>query len=457
MNFAEFYVTTTGDNLNSGSSESDAASYTFASGNWVQSTRVFTLASGDTTGVTVGMFASVYADGSTVTGYVGRISAVTSTTITIDGTANAGTAPTDGTANRTVKIGGAWAHPSTPLLLSNKSRLILSSGTSFCRINVKAATYSVASVITVSGTGDDGSSASFYVQGYTTTPGDGGRFRLEGSATGTAYTLLNLNSRSCKIIDFEIGVNGNSGSSQLIQNGASAILINGLIGPARGHGYNASIGTTMFRCRVFDCTGIGNRSDFGGGICIQCLFRNCDGGTLYVPATQCVFESMTSQAHVVDRGLLFQNTYIRCPTVFGGGIVGDSIIQNCVAVNCTTLFSGTVRRAFVNGLYHFGTTTVFSGSAESAVIHQNIVALSANPLENGGGTGTPRAGNWKITSSASQIIGVDDDALFDWMQDSATYDPKTSDVQRVIGAAWPVISSSSGSAAVDPLGGGLIR
>lgn len=109
----EFWNQTTGSNLNAGSTRTDAASFTYASGNWVQSTGVFTVASGDplADGVAVGDWASVYADGASVTGFVGRVTARTSTTITVSLTAKSGTAPTDGTGDRTLKIGGAWAGP----------------------------------------------------------------------------------------------------------------------------------------------------------------------------------------------------------------------------------------------------------------------------------------------------------------------------------------------------------
>ncbi len=43
--------------------------------------------------------------------FVGRVSAVDATTITIHATARMGTAPTDGTLNRTLRIGGAWQGP----------------------------------------------------------------------------------------------------------------------------------------------------------------------------------------------------------------------------------------------------------------------------------------------------------------------------------------------------------
>jgi len=398
------------------------------------------------------MYASVYPDGSTAAVYIGRISAVTSTTITIDATNNAGSAPTDGTGDRTVKIGGAFDHPSRPLTLANRGRLYPASGNHRTRFNVKAGTYSVASVITLSSTGDDNSSRSFHLRGYTTTPGDGGRFRLEGSSSGAAYTLLDLNSRAVIISDFEIGINGSTGSAALITNGVRSALINGKIGPSRSHGHEGPDGINAIRCLFFDCLGVGNRSFFGNGVNIECLFRNCQHGTLYVPAINCVFDNMTTSAHEVSRGALCNNTYIQCPTVFGGGIVGDTFIKDCLAVNCTTLFASTNRRAYVFSLYHWGTTNVYGASADDLVeVYGNITALASNPLTSGGNTGSPRTGNWTLATSSS-LINQNADAIWSVLQDS-TYSSKVTNSQIVAGANWPIISGG-GAPLIGP--GGLV-
>lgn len=111
MAFTEFYMQDTGSNLNAGSTNGNTSVSTFASGNWVQATRVFTLAGADLSGVSVGNWASVYPNGNTTTPFIGQITAVDdgADTITISATVSFGTAPTDGTGTRTLKVGGAWA------------------------------------------------------------------------------------------------------------------------------------------------------------------------------------------------------------------------------------------------------------------------------------------------------------------------------------------------------------
>lgn len=143
MAFTEFYMQPTGSNLNAGSTNADTAAFTYASGNWVQSTGVFTLASGNpqSDGVQVGDWASVYADGSSDTVFVGKVSAVDSTTITVGITdaTKIGSVPSNGTGNRTLKIGGAWADFDG--LLASAVLGTVSTLDFAWRLNIKAATY----------------------------------------------------------------------------------------------------------------------------------------------------------------------------------------------------------------------------------------------------------------------------------------------------------------------------
>lgn len=170
MAFTEFYMQTTGSNLNAGSTNADAASLTYASGSWVQSTRVFTVASGNpvTDGVAVGDWVSVYPDGNTVTPFIGQVTARDATTITISSTISMGTAPTNGTANRTLKVGGAWANF---LSLGSGSPFISGNVPLSMRINCKAGTYSHTSSTISCSAGTTGQNA-LHIRGYRTAIGD---------------------------------------------------------------------------------------------------------------------------------------------------------------------------------------------------------------------------------------------------------------------------------------------
>lgn len=198
--FTEFYCQTSGSNLNAGSTTADAAAFTYASGNWVQSTGVFTVASGNPSsdGVAVGDFASVYADGASVGVFVGRVTARDTTTITVSTTAKAGTAPTDGTGNRTLKIGGAWKGPNgaEAFPIGFVQSTLTNASSHPPRINFKNnATYDITANMSTTNAGP------IFWQGYTSSPGDFGRAEIKGVTVGASHTLLTCNALNHQFSD----------------------------------------------------------------------------------------------------------------------------------------------------------------------------------------------------------------------------------------------------------------
>ena len=215
VTYQEFYVQTTGSNLNAGSTNTDAATRTYASGNWDGTTGVFTVASGNpqTDGVTSGQFASVYANGSTFTGFVGRITGVTTSTITVSLTAKSGTIPTTGVGTVSLKVGGAWSGPSgaSGFPFGWYSAAMTNSASDTVRINFKSATYNITAAIVHTLDGRT------IFQGYGTSPGDEGKATLDGGTSGSYYTLLKFDAGAgdtdSTIADFIFQNNGASGSS----------------------------------------------------------------------------------------------------------------------------------------------------------------------------------------------------------------------------------------------------
>lgn len=258
----EFACRSGGSNLNAGTRTGNstvpgtAADFTYASGNFVQSTGVFTVASGNpqTDGVAVNDFASVYADGSTTTGFVGRVTARNTTTITVSLTAKVGTAPTDGTGNRTLKIGGAWKGPNGTDLWPFSAGTTLASLTDSTgnppRINMKNdATYSITSAMTYTQTG------SVVFQGFSSAYGDRGQAVIDGGTSGASYILLSFGG-SNGIADIIFDHNGSTGS-------ANGVSTNGIVAFQRcvfrnmvGSGINVS-GTTAI---VSECEAHGNNT-----------------------------------------------------------------------------------------------------------------------------------------------------------------------------------------------------
>lgn len=224
MAFTNFCCRSGGSNLNAGTRTGDTtepgttADLTYASGSWVESTGVFTVASGDPVadGVAVGDFASVYADGSTVTGFVGRVTARTTTTITVSLTAEAGIPPIDGTNTRTLKIGGAWQGPNgaEKFPFNFATGTLTNSSSESPRVNFKNdQTYSITAAMLHQVIGP------LVFQGYTSSYGDLGRATIDGGTTGPSYTLLTLAASGVAhtlVVDMIFKDNGETGSSVLV-------------------------------------------------------------------------------------------------------------------------------------------------------------------------------------------------------------------------------------------------
>ncbi len=259
MAHTEFCCRAGGSNLNAGTrtgtttEPGTAAAHTYASGNWTQSTRVFTVASGNpqSDGVAVGDFASVYADGSTVTGFVGRVTAVDSTTITVSATASSGTAPTDGTANRTLKIGGAWLGPNgaSGFPWGFAAAAMTNAAGHSVRVNFKHdQTYSITAAMTHTLAG----LATW--QGYASSYGDGARAVIDGGTSGTAYVLLTNSGGRHVTADLIFQNNGGTAS-------AAGVALSVLYQVA-------------FRCVFHDLRGVG--LSITSGLALECEAYNCN-------------------------------------------------------------------------------------------------------------------------------------------------------------------------------------
>jgi hypothetical protein len=269
--FTEFYChPTTGSNLNAGSTEASPLTYT--AGSWVASTGVFTVASGNPTsdGVAVGQFASVYPTGATVGVFVGRVTARTSTTITVSLSAKAGTAPVDGTGTRELRVGGRWKGPNAledfPFGFMVQA---LNDGTNLTpRVNfygpsggATTPTYSVTGAISHVTADTD----PVVFQGYNTTPGDGVAAIIDGTIVGASYTVLTFGSTTCRRMwmeDFIFDNNGSTGTATAItfastMGGMKRVLVKNM----RGTGINATaVGGLLVECYATDCNlGLGSQ------------------------------------------------------------------------------------------------------------------------------------------------------------------------------------------------------
>lgn len=194
--YTEFYCNySTGSNMNGGSDENTSPSYSFTNGGWDATTGVYTPTSGNPSlTVTPGQYASVFIDGATAPVFIGVVTAVDTTTITVSLTTKSGTAPTTLGTTRSINVGGVWKGPNAangfPFNLITNA---VERNTSVpVRINYKNnATYNVTAAMT-------GTTYTGYLlhEGYTTTPGDGGITKIDGGVAGNRYVLLTLTNSS---------------------------------------------------------------------------------------------------------------------------------------------------------------------------------------------------------------------------------------------------------------------
>lgn len=254
-----------GSNLNAGTLTGDAtepgtsASFTYASGDWVQSTRVFTVASGDpaSDGVAVGDYCSVYSDGSSTTGYVAQVTARDATTITLSSSVLMGTAPTDGTGNRTLKVGGAWLGPNgSDIFPFNTVNRTLASSASIVRVNMKNdATYSISATLGVT-------NGNVLYQGYTTSYGDLGKATIDGGGTAM-HVITNNSSHYNSFADLIVVNSAGSGEHAGIYWDKITAVLRCVAHGMRGSGlYGEGFGIVV-ECEAYDC-GASNQPYWGG-------------------------------------------------------------------------------------------------------------------------------------------------------------------------------------------------
>ena len=416
MAFTEFCCRSGGSNLNAGTRTGNstvpgtAADLTYASGTWVSATGVFTVAAGDPVvdGVVVGDFASVYADGATVTTLVGRVTARTSTTITVSTSIKTGTT-TDGALTRTLKIGGAWAGP------SGTDGFPLSFLTSACtnastvnRINMKNdVTYSITAAIT-------GSTASV-LQGFTTAYEDGGKAIIDGGTTGASYVLF-----ACAnplLADMIFQNNGATGSAVgLTVNNTRTLRV--VVHDVRGNGFSIPAGNQLLiECEAYNCNVSGssnggfNTFSGTGFILRRCIAHNNTGVGFNIGQVthlfSCIGDSNTTRG-AYNAGFLGTCNFFDCD-FYNNGTSGLEMSGNIYVENCNFIDNGgwglsttgsciLVNCGFGSGTAAntSGTRTVTLGLIESGTV---TYAADVTPWVD------PANGDFRISLSAAKGAG----------------------------------------------------
>lgn len=364
MAFTEFCCRSGGSNLNAGTRTGSStepgtgADLTYASGNWVASTGVFTVASGDPVadGVAVGDFASVYADGATVTTLVGRVTARTTTTITVSTTAKSGTT-SDGTGNRTLKIGGAWKGPngSEKFPFGFVTNGLMNSSNNRPRINLKNdATYNITAEMEI----PQNYSGPMRFQGYATSYGDGGKFTIDGGTTGASYRLLYVgNSGSIQFFDGIFQNNGATGIADGVAvssfGGAVHIwFVRCVVNNVRGNGFliasqlNGAIECEAYSCNQSADTGAGGfKFNSLSGQCDYCISHDNNGfgfGIGGAVMSFCIADTNTGAGFLTHKNAI-RDSLINCSSYNNGGDGYSVTIAGAISVyiaNCDFVKNG---------------------------------------------------------------------------------------------------------------------
>jgi hypothetical protein len=300
MAWNDFYMQTTGSDLNAGSTNSDAAVYTSTGGNW-DGTSVFTPTDGSTpsSSVNVNDWCSIYPTGNTTTPYIAQVTAVgagVNGTITLSTTNKMGSAPASNSGSRNAKTGGAWAD-----LGMLASGVALNTGTVAVstRINIKAGTY--ANTTTARAFGLAGAAtAPLWYRGYKTTIGDQDSNNLAVAGTDipsfTFTTALMTIAGACRMSNIDI--------SSASTNGSGAVVC-------------SASGTVLYGVRINNTASNANST----------AFQNT-GGTIVIE--RCYFKA-TSSAYVMKHSV--NNVLMMNGTVLTGGAGGILITLSNIQIS----------------------------------------------------------------------------------------------------------------------------
>lgn len=398
--FTDFYVQTTGNNLNSGHTADDSATYTAANGNW-DGTSVYTPTDGSTPASTVtnNSWASIYLDAATVGVYVGRVTNVAAGVngaITLDRACFAGTPPASGANGRSIKVGGAWQGPNTNANPSvafpfgfAANTMTNSTGFAPC-VNFKDQMYSTTNAITA------GNAGNIMWSGYHTSPRDGlGRATIDGTFAGTSFTLINFSGGNNTIQDFVFDHNGTaSGTTFGLSTAAETVCIRVTVRNMVRDGFRVSA-STLISCEAYNCNTANNSGSAGfqvnssGNRFVNCLsYSNTTANSIgfVVSASDTAYGCIAY--YNGNKGFSIDNTLIAllagC-TSYKNGSHGFDLI-NATALSAPTLINCD---SFANGGYGVACT----GSATKNGFISNITFGSGTKTNTSGNFG-PNLTNW---------------------------------------------------------------
>lgn len=396
--------------------------YSATNGGWNSGTGVFTPTSGDPSlTVAVDDFANVFVDGATAPVFIGRVTAVSSTTITVSTTAKGGTAPTTAGTGISINVGGAWKGPNGAAGFPYNFAIgvMVNSAGDYCRVNFKNdATYSITAAMTHAQAGP------VTFQGYTSTFGDFGKATIDGGTTGASYVLLaflvGAANRSF-MYDMIFQNNGATGTSDGLTNFAIDTRSFGArmtVNSVRGSGFGGA--GNIAECEAYACnqSNTANKGGFdvaNGSVIRRCFsYRNVGSNSngFYAPNASPTLINCVSAENGGHGLLTNNNSHCRLFNSDFFGNTGDgwrhltsdigALIENCNFVGNggwgINALTTTVGYLWNNG---FGDNTSGAKQNTSRMIEENTVTYGAGVRP---WVDAPN-GNFRINLTASKGTG----------------------------------------------------
>jgi hypothetical protein len=372
MAYVEFYMDTSGNDLNSGSTTATTSAYTSTAGNF-DGTSLFTPTDGQTTSsfVSVGDYIALYNTGDTAARCIAKVTAVgagVNGTITIDTTIKYGTVPTSNSGSRACKRGGALAS-----LAITAANAAFNTGTvpQATRINAKFGTYASAGTnrtLAMAGV----TTTPLWWRGFKTTAGDQDTNNVPIKGTDIpdfTSTSGTVTVSGIQQIFSSISFTGAPSATELTISGNSVVIESCLV---ENTGNNRAITTTgngiLFARSWFKATtsasAVVNIATAGNHQFIGCWFTGgttCLTASVTFTAFGCIFDGASGDAISLSASSF---GLINCSLYGAGGTSGNGInmttaptalglILNCHIEN----FTGSGKFAINNSS---GTNTIFA-------------------------------------------------------------------------------------------------
>lgn len=421
MTYSEAYCNnSTGSNVNGGSDAgSPSMSDTVGTGGWVSATNIYTTVATNGS-VTVGQYLSIYSGAATIAAYTARITAVSggggsAWVITLSATAFSGAVPTTGSTFK-ANCGGAWQGPtgSTSFPFGYITNALTDAAGDFIRLN-GAGTNSVTAAMSQTTVG------AICVQGMTSTPGDGGKWTINGGTTGASYVVLTLTSTASRIIvrDIVLQNNGSTGSANLFAIvGGNSLIERCVFNSSCGNCVSVTASDVDFvECEIYG----GNQNNTAGvsGVTVSsagaaaafdhCAIHHNSGsntaGILITSSSVIVTLDECIIANNGSHGVSTNGTgsIIRCNncSIYGNGGSGITVTANAcmlVANSCILVsnslyginYSGSYYSRAINCAYFSNTSGQTNGNVDST----GAITLSGSPFV------APTTGNFALNTTA---------------------------------------------------------